>query len=128
MDTRTSYVDISAISYENGTAGIFNFSISATTDLSGPIRPESTLKFTLLSINQEVGNEFIVQTHNPDGTLIESVTLSPITLLPSNDEDNNITSIELDFSGVGMDMFWQNINYIYKGKITEYILVNYVPA
>jgi hypothetical protein len=95
--------------------------------MSGAIREESTLKLTFGSTDFSNVHEFIIQTHNPDGSLIESATFSPL-VLPSTTEDNSITNIEIDFSTVGIDVLWSNINYIYKGMITDYLVINYIPT
>lgn len=111
-------VDISPLTvgaaYDNHLSGTVRFTLKARTDLSGLIRPESQIAFTV--VNEESQSlDFLFSCYD-NGTPVTSFTLSPLSL--GNDAgDDEITSLTLTVSDIAE--FWKVINVGYGGEIVE---------
>jgi hypothetical protein len=125
MNTKTSYVTIGSITTSNVAANgeVFNFSIAMTTNLSGLIRLDSYLTFTFTG-DDDTQYTFPVNCYSGD-TLIDTYDFTGL-ILPNLDETNDITAITLNFDY--LDEIWRNINFTYKGSVTEKIQYSYVVS
>ena len=117
MNTQVSYVVISDIAFENAVADgeTFDFTISMTTNLSGLIRTDSQLTVEFAYDN---GSKSITIPCYVNDVLIDEYTFTNLAI-PNTADDNTITSITLAFDY--LDSVWRNINFTYRGTISESI-------
>lgn len=118
MNDKLSYVVQTNTTFQNAvTQGeVFEYSITLTTGLSGLIRNDSYLRVTFKS---SAGSTYTTEIPcYVDDVLITEHTFGGLTL-NNTENTNSITGIELAFDY--LDDVWRNINFVYKGAITEQI-------
>lgn len=125
MNTKTSYVVFNTVTTNSpATDGeSFQFSIKLTTNLAGLIRTDSYLTVTFVGSDGS-SHSSIVYCYDGD-TLIDTYSFTGLSI-PNDAGTNTITGISLDFDY--LDEVWRNINFTYKGSITEQIKYDYVVS
>lgn len=118
MNTKISYVTLAAVTYDTPPADgdLFQFAVTLTSGLSGLIRNDSYLTVTFTGSS---GSEstFTIPCY-VDGVLIDSHTFTTLSL-PNNSGTSTITQVELEFDY--LEDIWRNINFTYRGSVTEKI-------
>jgi hypothetical protein len=114
----------SAVTYDNSTGGVWNFSIRIRTLLSGEIRPDSQLVILVTDINDaNTEYEFLVPCYS-GGSIITSYAMTAMSLLNVAGDDN-ITDFTIGFSDLAL--LWNVVNFRYYGEMIEYVQWTYTP-